>query len=82
MYDNKYSEVIVLSSVALIITYLVLPSFEFLKSTRHTTTIEMIFAKKIIKILNFSIWRHSLFSRQLFISINSIEIHSGRNEVK
>ena len=82
MYDNKYSEVIVLSSVTSFITCILTPSFEFVVNASNTILMDTKPISKIIEILILSVHVLSLFSNKLLISMKSIETHSGINEVK
>ena len=82
IYDNRYSAVIVLSSVASFIITFILPSSELVQKANNKTTKEIRLAKKIMEMLIISVQRFSEFSIQLLISINAIEIQSGRNDVK
>ena len=82
IYDNKYSDVIVLSSDAFLIKTFVLPYFELVQNANNKTTKEIMLAIRIKEILIFSVHKLSELSIQLFMSINAIEIHSGRNDIK
>jgi hypothetical protein len=82
MYDNRYSDVIVLSSTASFIITFILPSFELAANANNNTTREIRLANKIMEILILSVHRFSVFSKRLLTSMKRIESHNGRNEVK